>query len=286
MTVESPTGHLLSRVERRLRQRAQAALVTRITVGSRQVLVELDHPRHGRLAGVAHRPPDDPPQLADATVDRLVGWATYPEDGNEFVTKALGIATLNALSAPDIDWRMGDPMADLPANVGVVAMIGLFRPAFRKFDGQEIRIVEREPIAPDDLPANPRATVFPPEEASRALAGADVCFLSGSTLIYGGVGRYLSAVTDTRVPRVVIIGATSSLLPTPFFAAGIHVVAGARVDDVGAVRRGIEAGECGTDLHDRGLTKVYVTRPERVAAVTHADEASRSQAGSRGGPAR
>ena len=56
------------------------------------------------------------------------------------------------------------------------------------------------------------------------------------------------------------VGATASHWPGPAFAAGVDVVAGARVDDPDRVRERVAAGDCGTDLHDTGVAKVYVAR--------------------------
>jgi hypothetical protein len=45
------------------------------------------------------------------------------------------------------------------------------------------------------------------------LAGADLCFITGSALVYGGVDRYLSVLSEGGVSAVVLVGATASLLP-------------------------------------------------------------------------
>jgi hypothetical protein len=95
---------LLDAVFDRLRDRAVAATDPRVTVGERVLLVEVDHPDSGHLAGLAHRPPDDA-DLADRSS----------------VVRLAALATLNALSVPDVDWQAGDPMAALPADVDVVA---------------------------------------------------------------------------------------------------------------------------------------------------------------------
>ena len=243
----------------------------RVAVGDAAVLVELESgPAAGpttRLAGLAHRPPgavpDSPPweclsPLALAAA--VVHGAATRDDGlcGGRVTRAVGVATLNALSVPHVAWRTGDPMARLDAGVDVVVTVGLFRPAFRKFDDVTVRVVERGPVGDVETPEGVTVRAFGPGETAAAMAGADVVFVTGSTLVYGGIERYLAAAPDSAT--VVCIGATASMLPEPFFDAGVDVLAGASVDDAEAARAAVVAGACGTDLHDSGVRKVYAAR--------------------------
>jgi uncharacterized protein (DUF4213/DUF364 family) len=240
----------------------------RITVGDRVVLVEVTGP-DGATAGVAHRPDGHPLSTADLTVERLLR-AAASADAAGLLERALGIATVNALSAPLVDWRDGDPMALLDAAVERVATVGLFGPAFRKFDGVEVRVIERGPIdeLPVETPAGVRVRTFTPDRTDAAMADAEVVFVTGSAFIYGGVGRYLDAAPADAT--VVAIGATASFLPEPLFSAGVDVVAGASVTDVDRVRSAVDAGDCGTDLHDAGLRKGYVAagKPSGVQLET------------------
>lgn len=247
---------LLAAVRERLADRASAASDPRVTVGRHVLAVEVDDPDHGDLIGLAHRP-RGAAAFDDVTVSGLVADATAAESP---VRRAAGVAALNALSAPAVAWRRGDPMAGLPDDVSVVATVGLFRPALVKFDDVTVRAVERDPPDPASVETPPgvRVETFAPEECARAFAGADVCFLTGSALVYGGTDRYLRALAAADVAPVVLVGATASHLPRPAFAAGVDVVAGARVADRERVLAGVRAGECGTDLHDHGVEKVYV----------------------------
>jgi len=258
------TTDLLPAVYDALADRAAVATEPRVTVGERVLLVDLVDPDDGRLAGLAHRPRGDEAVAvgADASSPEAVAdLAAMATDADDLLDRAVGIATLNALSVPDVDWRRGDPMAALSTDVDTVATVGLFRPAFRKFDDVEVRVVERDP--PDSVDAPPGVTVetFGPAECERAFDGADVCFVTGSTLVYGGIDRYLSALAAAGVSPVVLVGATASHVPEPAFAAGVDVVAGALVTDVAVVRERVVAGDCGTDLHEAGVAKGYVTNP-------------------------
>ena len=247
----------------RLRDPASAATDPRVIVGERVVLVELVHPDHGTLAGVAHRPSGRPPASWPTTVSDLAELATDGALGSDAnLRRAVGLATLNALSVPFVDWQSGDPMAALDDSVDAIATVGLFRPAFRKFSDVTVNVVERDPPALASVSSPDGVTVetFSPDECAAAFAGTDVCFVTGSTLVYGGVERYLSALDDADVPLVVLVGATASFVPEPAFDAGVDLVAGARVVDHEDVRASVKAGDCGTDLHDHGLKKVYVAR--------------------------
>ena len=250
------TSDVVHEVRAALSERASDATDPQVTVGDRAILVSCRHPEVGTLAGVSHRPPgvwNEP----EPTVERLAWEATEADAGS--VARAVGLATLNALSTPNIDWLVGDPMAALDTSVETVATVGLFRPAFKKFGGVSVRVVERDigGIDPESLPERVPTTLFSPDEADAAFDGADVCFITGSTLVYGGIDAYLATAREAAVPLVVVVGATASMLPDPLFDRGVDLVAGARVRDVASVRDNIAAGDCGTDLHDAGLQKVY-----------------------------
>ncbi|SHH44915.1 Rossmann-like domain-containing protein [Halobaculum gomorrense] len=256
----------------RRRGAVDGVAVDRVTVGEAAVFVELsddgpdgdggDGPTGdvARRAGLAHRPRGAAPDADGADVETLASWATgtAPADGDPTVARAVGVATLNALSAPFVDWRDGDPMERLPAAVDAIATVGLFRPAFRKFADVEVRVVERDPVDAAGVETPPGVTVsaYPPEEVATAMDGAAVVFVTGSTLVYGGLGDALAAAPPEAT--VVVVGATASVVPDPLFAAGAAVVAGAAVDDPASVRAAVRAGACGTDLHDAGLRKGVV----------------------------
>jgi uncharacterized protein (DUF4213/DUF364 family) len=254
--VTDPVAEVVARLRDRI---APAAAVERVTVGDRVVLVEVtDGDGSGRrTAGVAHRPAGEHSHVDDHSLDRLVAAAGSPVDDAPSVRldRALGIAAVNALSAPYVDWQAGDPMAGLDSDVDRITTVGLFVPAFRKFEDVAVRVIERGPVDSVPSPDGVRTETFTPADTETAMAGADVVFVTGSAFIYGGVDRYLDAAPAAAT--VVVIGATASFLPGPLFDRGVDVVAGASVTDVAAVRDAVARGACGTDLHDAGLRKVY-----------------------------
>jgi uncharacterized protein (DUF4213/DUF364 family) len=248
---------IVARVADRLRNCGATAdaNVDRITVGDAAVLVELSNG-----GGLAHRPPSAAPSTDDVDLARLVAWAAGEEEGNGDedttpVRRALGLATLNALSAPHVEWRTGDPMALLDPTVDRVTTVGLFRPALRKFADVTVRVIEREPVGEVSAPVGVRVETFTPDGTAAAMEGAEVVFCTGSAFVYGGAAAYLDAAPPSAT--VVVVGATASFLPEPLFAAGADAVAGAAVDDPDRVRDAVRAGACGTDLHDAGVRKVY-----------------------------
>ena len=239
----------------------------RATVGTSAVLVELvadagddAECQHRASAGLAHRPTGSSPTPPDA-LDGLV--APIEDRGDRDAPlgeRALAVAALNALSVPFLDWHTGDPMALLDASVSRIVTVGLFRPAFRKFDGVDVDVIEREPVAVETVSTPPGVAVesFTPQETAAAMEGADVAFVTGSTLVYGGIERYLDAAPASAT--VVVVGATASAVPEPPFDRGVDVVAGAAIADPERVRSAVADGYCGTDLHDRGVRKVYAAR--------------------------
>ena len=243
-----------------------AATVERLTLGDRLLLVEVVDADGTPTAGVSHRPPGDlsiDPEGVRAL--EVASWARDRAGSDEPLRRAVGVAALNALSAPLVDWSAGDPFEALSAEVSTIATVGLFGPAFRKFGAVDVRVIERRDVEPPDTPPDVTVTLFGPEEAEVAMEGADAVFVTGSTLLYGGTERYLEAARG--VPDVVLIGATASFVPGPAFDAGVTMLAGAEVRDAEAVRRGVLAGECATDLHDAGLSKVYVTGGDPPAGL-------------------
>ena len=273
----------LAVVRDRLRPHATEASVDRITVGERAVLVEL-RSEDQTMAGLAHLPTGEPPETEGRTVESLLAEATTDVGGDDTVAteqavlseRALGIATLNALSAPLVDWRRGDPMALLSDDVEQITTVGLFRPAFRKFEDVEVRVIERERIDHVPDPAGVRVRTFTPAAVEEAMADSEVVFITGSAFIYGGVEAYVEAAPPAAT--VVVIGATASFWPDPLFAAGVDAVAGAIVTDVADVRTALTDGACGTDLHESGLTKVYAARETpagiRLDTIGGADSAT------------
>ena len=256
------------------RETGARAALDRLTLGPSSILVEATV-HTGDLsipsAGLAHRPAGEPIDASAYPVSTLlsaaVGSASVPDELVGDVPRAIGLATLNAISAPFLDVTTGDPMESLSASVDRIATVGLFRPAFRKFGACDVRVIERRDVAADSIehPTDVSVSLFQPDAAQEAMADAELVFVTGSTLIYGGLERYLSIVPDTAT--TVVIGATASGFPEPLFSAGADIVAGVVVDDPDRVHDIVLDGGCGTELHEAGVRKVYA-RAQRDKTIT------------------
>ncbi|MGH7906123.1 MAG: Rossmann-like domain-containing protein [Candidatus Binataceae bacterium] len=150
--------------------------------------------------------------------------------------RALGIATLNALSAA-ASHRYGLPEGVLHEKLDAMAaaqissddevvMVGTFVPFIKALKGRvkSLRVVDKHPEA---LKPSERHLWAPPERAAEALARATVVIISGSALVEGGIDELLDASGAARVR--VMAGPTTPLWPRPFFRRGIGVLGGIRV---------------------------------------------------------
>ncbi|MDR5708637.1 MAG: DUF364 domain-containing protein [Armatimonadota bacterium] len=173
---------------------------------------------------------------------RLVGrdaW-TLAADARSPVAlrRAVGVATLNALSALAMD-RFGVPGGvripglDALEAAGVspedrVALVGAFSPFIKSLMGtvSALWVVDRHPEA---LREAERSLWRPPESAAEVLREATVVVITGSALVEGGMDELLDSCPQAR--RVVLAGPTASPWPEPFFQRGVHILGGIRVLD-------------------------------------------------------
>lgn len=261
--MNAPTApELLSRTSAALVEREVAGTIADVATGREMLYVEVERPDGTREAGMVHGPDVELPDVTGQDALAVVERAARPSA--DLGLRAVGIGALNALSRPFVDWRTGDPMSPDPDAVDVIAMVGLFGPVLEGYDDLEVRVLERDPDSvslPDGLPPGVDATLHPPEAAPDVVPGADVLYVTGSTLLYGGIERYLDAASPDTV--VVLVGATASFYPEPAFGAGVSAVAGAVVTDRTRVREVVAGPNCQDELHGNGLEKVYVA-PEDV----------------------
>ncbi len=212
-------------------------------------------------------------KLAGQDVWELVPYANSPVP----LRRAVGVAALNALSALAVD-RFGVPGGELVPGAdaldaaGVrredrVAMVGAFAPFVRALKGQvaQLWVVDRHPEA---LREDEQGFWRPPDQAGSVLRDADVVLITGSALVEGGVDALLDACGSART--VVLAGPTSSLWPVPFFARGVHVLAGIRVLDSARLMRIVGEGGSGYFFQDAA---------EKVAVVRHGSPSTLQVAG-------
>jgi uncharacterized protein (DUF4213/DUF364 family) len=261
--MNAPTApELLSAVGHELVERGATGRIVDVAAGNELLYVEIETPEGTREAGVVYLPDGEIPDATGRDAMKVAMKATEPSADRGL--RAVGIGALNALSRPYVDWRAGDPMNALAESVEVVAMVGLFGPVLDRFGTREIRVIERCPdevSLPEGLPDDANVSLHGPDEADHVLADAEVLYLTGSALVFGGIERSLEAAGPEQT--VVLIGATASFLPDPAFETGVTVVAGADVRDRERVREGVVATAREFQLHGNGLEKVYTT-PESV----------------------
>jgi uncharacterized protein (DUF4213/DUF364 family) len=258
--MNAPTApELLDEVRTVLANRGAGGRIVDVLTGHNLLYVEVETADGTREAAVVYRPEGEPPAAIGRDALAVAADAATPSADRPL--RAVGIGALNALSRPFVNWRSGDPMAPSTESVDVIAMVGLFGPVLRSFDDVEVRVFERNPnevSLPEGLPGGVEVTLHSPESASDVVSDADILYVTGSTLLFGGIERYLDASPPGQL--VVLVGATASFHPEPAFEAGVSVVAGGAIRDRPSVRDVIAGTNCQVDLHETGLEKVYAVR--------------------------
>jgi uncharacterized protein (DUF4213/DUF364 family) len=197
--------------------------------------------------------------------------------------RAMGVATLNALSAAAIE-RYGLPEGTLQENLDAldaalvtaddrVVMVGAFVPFIKRLKGRVagLSVIDkhREALKPEE-----QGLWVPPQRASESLKNASVVVLSGSALVEGGVEELLGASASARVR--LIAGPTTPLWPRPFFKRGIAVLGGIQVLDGRDLLTIVGQGGSGY-LFERAAHKACLIDPsfdssaQREAAAVHAE---------------
>ena len=213
--------------------------------------------------GVAMRPEAPLPAVEGEAAIDVIRRGAATED---LAPRAMGVATLNAIDPPAEPREGLDPFRSLSPAVDHVAMVGFFGPVFRHLEVSAVDVLERNPDAmdiPEEKVEGVDLSLHPPEAAPEVMPDADVVFITGSTLVFGGLGDYLSATGPDQ--PVILVGASSSFAPEPLFEAGVTIVGGASPRNAADLERAITDGECESDLHDIGLQKWAVLSPDAGA---------------------
>ncbi|MFW5965624.1 MAG: Rossmann-like domain-containing protein [Halodesulfurarchaeum sp.] len=233
-----------------------SSVIDTVTEGEELVFVLTDDGD----AGVAANPGGELPSVNGESAVDVAHRGARSEDP---ATRAVGVAALNAIDPPASVQNGLDPFRSLADETDHVAMVGLFGPVLRHLEAGTVSVFERDPEAvevPESTATGLDVMVYPPSAAESVLPEATVVFVTGSTLVYGGLSRYLRASTPSQ--SVVIVGASASFRPAPLFAAGADVVAGASVRDPDRLASLVAADHAEADLHHVGLEKWAVVSPE------------------------
>ncbi len=199
-------------------------------------------------------------QLIGRKAWELAEWALVPSP----LRRALGVATLNALSAVALN-RYGPFQGELRVGLDAldateivvsdrVVMVGALVPFIKavKRVGAQIRIIDKHPNA---LKPEERPLWVPPERAAEALGSADVAIITGSALVEGGIDELLGWAAGARIR--VIAGPTAPLWPAPFFIHGVDILGGIQVRDAATLLTIVGQGGSGY-LFARAAEKVCV----------------------------
>ena len=150
---------------------------------------------------------------------------------------SVGLATVNALVNQTCkDAIEGDILTVIKTrNTDTVGMIGFFGPLVDplKESVKKIYIFEEKsiPNCPD---------VYPAEKITEILPGCDVVILSATTLINKTIDHLLSRARGAR--DIIIVGASTPLLPDIFSKRGVTLLSGVQVVDSSRVLQIVSEG--------------------------------------------
>ncbi|MDW8153645.1 MAG: DUF364 domain-containing protein [Armatimonadota bacterium] len=201
--------------------------------------------------------------------------------------RAVGVATLNALSALAMD-RFGVPGGvripglDALEAAGVsgedrVVLVGAFSPFIKSLKGtvSALWVIDRHPEA---LREEERVLWRPPEGAAEVLREATVVVITGSSLVEGGLDELLDSCRGAR--RVVLAGPTASPWPEPFFQRGVHILGGILVLDGPRLVRIVGEGGSGYFFQE-AAEKVCLVREDVAPSLPGVREACAQDAAPR-----
>lgn len=144
--------------------------------------------------------------------------------------RAIGTAVLNAFSWIDMRGKYkicdGDPLKNFKFEDKIITTVGRFPPLVKSLTPivREFRIIEKETFEEEGI------IYFSDKDCDKAFMSADIVIITGSSLVYGGIEKYLKSASK-HSPEVLVIGPTSSLYPGPFFDRGASIVAGVEIFD-------------------------------------------------------
>lgn len=183
------------------------------------------------------------------------------------IRKSFAIAILNALSHtcwhvdPPKDYviKKGlDPIDVIEIPTGdLVVVIGALSPYLRVFkkNKQPFIVLELDPetLKPDELPF-----FRPADEAPEVIPQADVLIATGTTLINDTIHSLLALCK--KEAQIVVVGPTSSMLPTPFFKRGVDVLGGVMVTKPDELLDVISEGGSGYHFFGKSAEKIIIQR--------------------------
>lgn len=220
-----------------LAPRAAARTVTDVCVGLAYTAVRLDDGRCGLAytfhedAGEGCSVVKEAGTLAGRPARELAGWVRALDAAGA----ALGVATLNALVEPPDDAVEADVTELIRVRPeDVVGMVGYFAPLVGCLRARAagLHIFERRPRG--------EADEHPDWTAPLLLPGCDVVIISGTAVINRTIDALLACSAKAR--EIVILGASTPLVPEVFAGRGVTLLSGAQVTDAERIFRVVREG--------------------------------------------
>jgi uncharacterized protein (DUF4213/DUF364 family) len=170
--------------------------------------------------------------LAGSKADVLLDFLT----SDESVEVTVGLAVANALANREAPGQLvGDTLDHLLLQADdKVGMVGYFGPLVGPLRERvrELLIFERKLDRSDAL--------LPAEQAGRLLPGCDVALITSTALLNGTLDELLEAASGCR--EVVLVGASTPLVPAIFARHGVTLLSGITVTDGPAILQIVSEG--------------------------------------------
>lgn len=221
----------------RLGPEAEGRTVSHVCVGLAYTAVRLDDGRCGLAytfhedAGEGCSVVKEAGTLAGRSARELAGWVGMLDATG----MALGVATLNALVTPPAEAVEADVTELIRVDPQDVAgMVGYFAPlvSFLRARVAKLHIFERRP--------RDQAEEHPDWTAPVLLPDCDVVIISGTAVINRTIDALLTHAAKAR--EIVVLGASTPLVPEVFAGRGVTLLSGAQVTDAERVFRVVSEG--------------------------------------------
>lgn len=205
------------------------------------------------LHGTHHHGGADVPQAGKLTKISARELAALADIENQPTLCSLGVATLNALLAPQVKDTTEMNAEEMIARLGAgkrVALVG----HFPFIDNLKTRVGELKV-----LELNPRPGDHPAEAAPQVLGQAEVAAITGMSVQNHTLEGLLSHVQPGA--EILVLGPSTPLHPK-MFDHGIVVLSGSLVTDIPRVMRHVAEGANFQQIHRSGVRLVNMIRPD------------------------
>jgi uncharacterized protein len=172
---------------------------------------------------------------------------------SDFISRALVLATVNALASKMSSPRTGDVLERIQMREGMQAVIiGFIEPIVTQLTRRGCQVTIFENATKKKHPLIQPVNMMP-----RRLEEAEIIVITGTALINDTIGDILSLIRPAS--QVIVVGPSTPMLPGVFEGTGITYLAGASIVDPERAFTIIMEGGGTKALYQSGaLKKVYV----------------------------